>query len=231
MHEFRMAAGASVYKQVIAPCGRNRMRWPVLGAIATACVLIAGILFGWAAVSGVEEGAEWRIRDLRFLKSTHDRLQAELDQHAGDGVEASLRRGQQALLQSMAAIAQEMPDDRIPSDVKPLLVPMPAAPKADEPAAAPQVSFETAPAGRPADLRTGLDVWRVPEPDLGGLAVPADLRAAFERPRARRKPKSEKSATAGKPAAREKPAAGERPTAVEKPAPGEKPAAIAAAKE
>jgi hypothetical protein len=220
-----------VYKQVIAPCGRNRMRWPVLGAIAAACVLIAGILFGWAAISGVEEGSEWRVRDLRFLKSAHDRLQAELDQHAGDGVEASLRRGQQALLQSMAAIAQEMPDDRIPSDVKPLLAPMPAAPKADEPAAAPQASSAVAPVERSADLRTGLDVWRVPAPDLGGLAVPADLRAAFERPRARRKPKSDKPATAEKPAVAEKPAAREKPAAGERPTAGEKPAAIAAAKE
>lgn len=195
------------------------MRWPVLGAIAAAGVLIAGILFGWAAISGVEEGAEWRVRDLRFLKSAHDRLQAELDLHAGNGVEASLRRGQQALRQSMAAIAQEMPDDRIPSDVKPLLGPMPAPAKAGEPAVAAQVSSGAAPAERWADLRTGLDVWRVPEPDLGGLAVPADLRAAFERPRARRKPKSDK------------PAAAEKAPVTEKPAAGEKPGAIAAVKE
>jgi hypothetical protein len=199
------------------------MRWPVLGAIAAACVLISGILFGWAAITGVEEGAEWRVRDLRFLKSTHDRIQAELDQHAGDGVEASLRRGQQALLQSMAAIAQEMPADSIPPEVRPLLAPMPAAPKSGEPVIAPLVAAP--PAERPVELRTGLGVSRVAEPDLGGLALPADLRASFERPRARRKPKSDKPATA------EKPAVAEKPAAREKPAAGEKPAAVAAVKE
>ena len=202
------------------------MRWPVLGTAVAACVLIVGILFGWAARIGVEEGAEWRVRDLRFLKSTHDRLQAELDQHAGDGVEASLRRGQQALRQSMAAIAQQMPADSIPPDVRPLLAPalaiLPAAPKANETAAVPQASIDMRPAEWSAHLRAG--IWRVPEPDLAALATPADLRAPLERPRARRKPKPDKPATA------ETPAAGEKLPAA-KPAAGEKPANVAAAKE
>jgi hypothetical protein len=171
-------------------------------------------------MSGAEDGDAWRVRDLRFLKSTHDRLQAELVQHAGDSVEASLRRGQQALVQSMAAIAQAMPANTIPPEVRPLLAAVPAAPKTDETAAVPPVA---APLQRSAELRPGF--WRIPEPDLGGLALPADLRASPEPPRSRRKPKPDKPAVA------EKPATGEKPAAREKANSWEKAASVAAVKD
>src|SRR5215510_4601722 len=131
------------------------MRWPVVGAVAAVCVLIAGILIGWAAMSGAEDGSAWRVRDLRFLKSAHDRLQGELAQHTGDSVEASLRRGQQALVQSMAAIAQAMPPDTIPPEIRPLLA---ATPKTGDAAAAPPVAappVAAPPVQRSAELRPG----------------------------------------------------------------------------
>lgn len=147
------------------------------------------MLFGWVARTNADDGPDWRIRDLLFLKAAHDRLQIELTQHSGGSAEASLRRGQQALLQAMAATAKPMSADSIPQDVRPLLMSI-KTPQAEELAAL----FDAVATERSAELRSGLDLTRLSRLDLAGLAVGSDLRGPLDRAKARRKPPADKPA-------------------------------------
>src|SRR5262245_8258095 len=98
------------------------MRLGLLGTAASV-TLSAGILCGWMwiAASSTTDSPDWRTRDLPFLKSVHDRVQAELARQPNSGGEASLRREQQSLLLAMEAVAKPMPRETIPSDVRALL--------------------------------------------------------------------------------------------------------------
>lgn len=163
------------------------MRWAIAGVAAMGCVLGAGLLYGWLAAAQVDDASGWRTRDLLFLKSAHDRVQADLARQPDGRSEDSLRREQQALLRAMTAIAKPMPADSIPDDVRPLLQPA-EAPQTDLLAAV----FDAIATEQPADLRIGLAPWRVRALDLADLTVGADLRAPLPRKIVAAKPRAEK---------------------------------------
>lgn len=166
------------------------MRWGIIGAGALGCVLSLAMPYAWMATTNAGDMPDWRTRELLFLKSAHDRIQADLErqQPAGAG-EASLRREQQALLQAMASIAKPMSADAIPDDVRPLLR-SGDAPRGNLLA----VAFESAAMEQPAELRIGLTTSFVAAPDLTGLSFDADLRAPLARRSAKSKPQADKPA-------------------------------------
>jgi outer membrane protein OmpA-like peptidoglycan-associated protein len=73
----------------------------------------------WQIPTTREDEESWRQRELAFLKSAHDRIQAELA-HQTVGA-ASLRGEQRSILDAMDAIAKPMSSETVPADVKVLL--------------------------------------------------------------------------------------------------------------
>jgi flagellar motor protein MotB len=122
-------AHATVYKRATVAIDRGHdMRWPVT-ILAAACAVPVGILaYGQIAVITRDE-QDWRQRELAFLTSVHNRMQADLANTSAVGVAASLRREQDSILQAMAAVAKPMPASSVPSDVGVLL---PSGPPTDD---------------------------------------------------------------------------------------------------
>jgi flagellar motor protein MotB len=139
------------------------MRWAVVSLVA--CAVAVGILaHGQIAVITRDE-LDWRQRELAFLKSVHNRLQAELANAPAAGGAASLRREDDSILEAMAMLAEPMAADSVPNDARvfpPSDPPKENAPNLDATAserlvgAAALVAREDSVATPPVPLATGL---------------------------------------------------------------------------
>ena len=107
------------------------MRWVIIG-LAAACAVAVGAVSYRTATTTRDDPEAWRQRELAFLKSVHDRIEADLAHHSGDG-EASLRQAQHAVAEALTTTASRMPADRIPAEIRKVLIA--ALPKENAPAA------------------------------------------------------------------------------------------------
>lgn len=95
------------------------MRWSIVG-LATACVVaFTTLVYGWIPAMPRNHEQDWRQRELAFLKSVHDRMQAEIARPSAAA--ESLRREYRSVVQAMAEVAKPMPPDRVPDNIKMLL--------------------------------------------------------------------------------------------------------------
>ncbi len=97
------------------------MRRAIVGVVAAACVMgVVGSLAYVLMLATMPGSAQnWRQHRLVFLKSTYDRIQADIA--VGDSAAPSWRRQEESVLRDMAVIAKPMPADSIPSDIRILL--------------------------------------------------------------------------------------------------------------
>ena len=107
------------------------MRWVIIG-LAAACAVVVGAVSYRTAATTSDDPEAWRQRELAFLKSVHDRIEADLAHHSGDG-EASLRQEEHAVAEALTTTASRMPADRIPAEIRKVLIA--ALPKENAPAA------------------------------------------------------------------------------------------------
>jgi flagellar motor protein MotB len=108
------------------------MRWPV-AILAAACAVPVGILaYGQIAVITRDE-QDWRQRELAFLTSVHNRMQADLANTSAVGVAASLRREEDSILEAMGAVAKPMSANSGPNDVRASLHPISDPPREGAP--------------------------------------------------------------------------------------------------
>ena len=107
------------------------MRWVIIG-LAAACAVAVGAVSYRIATTTRDDPEAWRQRELAFLKSAHDRIEADLAHHSGDG-EASLRQEEHAVAEALTTTASRMPADRIPAEIRKVLIA--ALPKENAPAA------------------------------------------------------------------------------------------------
>ena len=121
------------------------MRWVIIG-LAAACAVVVGAVSYRTAATTSDDPEAWRQRELAFLKSVHDRIEADLAHHSGDG-EASLRQEEHAVAEALTTTASRMPADRIPAEIRKVLIV--ALPKENAPAA--PVNAEPPPPAAPVN--------------------------------------------------------------------------------
>jgi len=182
-----------------------------LGIIAVVAALLgAGIVAAEKAATWgtqIEDGQDWRRRELLFLKTAYDRVQADAKERSDGGGAASLENQRRTLLRRMAEIGKGMPPSEMPDEVRALLQPPEPKPAPPEPAPEPIRAAAEEP---PLRLETGMNDPRAPSIDLAGLSPGSDLRLPLDIPK--RRPRPEKAAdkaadnTAGEKPAGEKPA-------------------------
>jgi len=166
---------------------------------------------GWNRLSTwwtpAEEVDDWRQRELRFLKTAYDRLEAQLAKRPNTPGTGSLRGEQDVIRQRMIEAATSVPLETIPPEIRALVGSMPAAAAAVAPAqslpspepsrevsapvaapVAPTEAASPAPA-HPIILRAGRGA--MPEPPAGATELSRD-------PALDRKPSRSSSASADK---------------------------------
>ena len=162
------------------------MRLAVIG-LAVVLGMGAVLLHRAIAPTIAEDAQGWRAQRLLFLKAAYDRVQADLEREPDKAAAASMRRQQAAILEDIATVANDLPDDGVPEGIKPLL-PVPEPPNTEQLAEL----IETVQADKPIELRSGLGAARLPAPDLDGLDADPDLRAPIYPRAPRRKPPRDK---------------------------------------
>ncbi len=111
------------------------MRWVIIGSAVVCAMATGAVGYRTAATMATmsDEPETWRQRELTFLKSVHDRIEADLAHRSGDG-EASLRQEEHAVVEAMTTTASRMAADQIHTEIKKVLTAT-APPKEDAPAA------------------------------------------------------------------------------------------------
>jgi outer membrane protein OmpA-like peptidoglycan-associated protein len=149
------------------------MRWSIV-CLATACaIVLATLLYGRIPATTREGEQDWRQRELAFLKSVHDRMQTELAHESAAA--ASLRREHRSILQAMAVIAKPMSADRVPDNVKTLLITSDIS-KEEGVASQIEAVVPERSIGSPTNTRDGSD----PRTSTGDPAPPEPAAASIE---------------------------------------------------